>query len=114
MRSGLLLTIIGFLTIGAAAALAEDRILPTNQVVAAVAPIQASQTVIQPVRVYTYYGAPGWYQTRPYVGPYRYYTPYRPYRYWSYYTPEPYYGYYTYPEFGFSFSGPRRTFSFGF
>ncbi len=99
-RKLLALMMLGILSCVTVAASAQER-RPT-QTTATYSAAAADQAVVVPVRWFGYRYAPGYY------GPYYY-------GYGPYYYPGPYYYYYPAPYgFGFSYSGPRRSFSFGF
>jgi len=112
-RIALALTMLGALAVATASAPAEER--SANPPATAYSATAADQAVIVPVDRYVYRSRPGWYAPR-YYGSY-YYGPYGGwYHPRRYYYPGPYadYGYYYPGGFGFYYSGPRRSFSFGF
>jgi len=114
-RIALALSMLGALSLAPASAPAEEP--SANPPATAYSATAADQAVIVPVDRYVYRYRPGWYAPR-YYGPYYSYRPYGgwyyPRRY--YYYPGPYvdYGYHYPGDFNFFYSGPRRSFSFGF
>ncbi len=114
----LALAVLGMLLIGTAAALAQEW--SANPTDASYLTAATDQAVVTPVRRYIYGPAPAWggyYYAYPRYYGYRPYAyGYAPRPYYGYYYPSPYaaYGYYQPYGFGFTYAGPRRSFSFGF